>query len=149
MIHIKQDIQAGLTLIELLVVISIIGLLASLLLVRVRQSQLEAYDSAIMQTFDTLRTRVGIDFHENGNFDVVCDDTTGFLNNTGDYARINESVKQNNGGVNVKCYESPDDRKFAAWTPLRADPGTYWCVDWRYLYKKLNSEPAAGTVECP
>jgi len=140
--------QRGFTLIELLIVVAIIGLLTSILLVRFRASQLQAYDSAIQQTFDTLRTRASIDFHENGNFDAVCDDA-GKLNNVGDYARINENVKSNNGGYDVKCYESPDKRKFAAWTPLRLQPGTYWCTDWRYTFKKLNSEPPADSFECP
>jgi prepilin-type N-terminal cleavage/methylation domain-containing protein len=141
--------QRGFTLIELLVVISIIGLLTSLLLVRVRASQMQAYDSAIQQTFDSLRTRAGIDFHENGNFDAVCNDATGILNSSGDYGRINANVKSNNGGVDVKCYESPDKKKFAAWTPLRAEPGTFWCVDWRYAFKKLTAEPPSGSFECP
>lgn len=139
----------GFTLIELLTVVAIIGLLASMLLVRVRQSQLMAYDSAIQQTFDTLRTTAARNFHEDGNFDAVCDDATGKLSANGDYRLINENIKSNNGGSDVKCYESPDDMRFAAWTPLRAEPGTFWCVDYRYTYKKLSSEPPAGSFECP
>lgn len=139
----------GFTLIELLTVVAIIGLLASILLVRVRQSQLEAYDTAIQQTFDTLRTKAAIDFQKDGNFDTVCDDATGKLSPTGDYFLINESVKGNNGGVDVKCYESSDKLHFAAWTPLRAKSGTYWCTDGRYTFKQLTTEPAAGSWECP
>ena len=146
--------QNGFTLIELLTVAAIIGLLASVITLRVRKSQLDAYDSAIMQTFDALRSKAEIEHSENGSYSGICQEAGGAAGNSvltaaGDYANVNKNVKQNNGGVDVACNESFGSAAFAAWTPLRATSGTYWCVDSKFNSSKIAGQPPADSTQCP
>lgn len=146
--------KKGFTLIELLTVVAIIGLLASVIILRVRKSQFDAYDSAIMQTFDSLRSKAEIERSEKGNYDGVCQEAGGASGNsilvaTGDYANINKNVKQNNGGVDIVCNEGTGSVVFAAWSPLRATSGTYWCIDSKFNTKKIAGGPSADSTQCP
>ncbi len=144
---------SGFTLVELLTVVAIIGLLSSILTVRVRQSQLDAYDTSIMQTFDTLRVKAEIDRDANGNYDAVCVESGGASGNSiltaaGDYANINNAIKGNNGGTNVLCNEGAGSNSFAAWSPLRAVPDTYWCIDWTFNVKQVTGVLPPDATEC-
>lgn len=145
--------QKGFTLAELLVVVAIIGLVSSILIVNLSRERLRARDTAIMETMDTLRKRAEVDRDQDGNYDAVCNDPgpgqNGTLSTTGYYFRINESVKTNNGGVNILCNKGPGAATFAAWTPLRLEPNTYWCIDSKFQVKKLTAAPPIDATECP
>ncbi len=136
------------TLIELLVVIGIIGLLATILIVRLRQAQLQAQDSAIKQAFNTLRTKVEIDRDANGNFSSTCNGS-GLLSTAKDYANINKTIKNNNSGIDVVCNLSVDSKSFAAWSPLREQANTYWCIDSLFFMGELyGATPPVGSTKC-
>lgn len=145
--------EKGFTLAEMLVVAAIIGLLSSVLLVNLSKERLRAYDTAIMETMDTLRKRAEVDRDATGSYDVVCDDPGagqyGTLSATGDYGRIKADISADNQGFGVRCNEDAGAAKFAAWARLRLDPSTYWCIDWRFNVNKISGEPSVDATECP
>lgn len=136
--------------IELLVVVAIIGLIASLAYVNVRDSQLKARDSNVRENLlgvlDAAEFQIG---ETVTNYDFVCDEADGTLSNSGDFGRLENAIMQNNGGNMVKCIEGPDPSKtgFAVSSPLLYLRGKHWCVDSRGVSKVIDSE--ITTYQCP
>lgn len=144
---------AGFTFIELLVVIVLIALVASIVLVFVRQAQLKARDAVIKESFHTLRTKIEVDFSNVGNYSMVCEESPGdpgnsVLSQIGEYKWINEGIKNNNGGFNVVCNERSDGLAYAAWTKLVSINKWRCITSEASTPQELDSAPTPDSTNC-
>jgi prepilin-type N-terminal cleavage/methylation domain-containing protein len=100
--------KKGFTLIELLVVISIIGILATIILASLTRSRISAKDAVVMQSLNSYRTQVEIDFE--GNYNGLCTSGNESL------ARIEEYI-ESKGGELFDCNSDTRDYVIAAVLP--------------------------------
>jgi len=122
--------RSGFTLIELLVVVAIIGLLSTIVLVNTRNARFQAYDASIQSMMHQVRNGAEMIYTQNGeSYSTVCDENNNTLSDNGELGIIEKRIKEENGGQNVICFESIDEKDFAAASLLRARSGKYWCVE--------------------
>jgi len=122
--------KKGFTLIELLVVVAIISLLTTIVLVNVRGAKAKAHDANIQSSMHQVRNAAEISYvNSNESYTNVCDEGDQTLSNTGEFGYLEEAIKKDNGGKDVKCFESTDKRDFAVSSPMVARQGKHWCVE--------------------
>jgi len=139
----------GFTLIELLVVIAIIGIISTVVLTSLSQSQAKSYDSKIVQQLVSFRTAAQIYFTANSGYGGVistCD--AGMFNDLDAQdgspgATIDPAILPD--FVDVYC--GSNDRQYAVKATLY-DGTSYWCVDNTGASRKIVGIPASG-VFCP
>ena len=154
MLQIFAKRNKGFTLIELLVVISIIGLLASIVMVSFNTARNKAKDTAIKAAMSELRVAAEMSYDTNGDYRNVCEEAGGgssnsSLTNTGDFGRLETDLMKNNGNKTVFCNESTNSAAWAAWSELVAASGQFWCVDSTMVAKQLSSAPGVNSTVCP
>lgn len=139
----------GFTLIELLVVIAIIGIISTVVLTSLSQSQAKSYDSKIVQQLISFRTAAQIYFANNTGY--------GPATNSCDVGMFND-VDPNDGspGLTIAAGVLPDfsdvycgssDRQYAVKATLY-DGVSYWCVDNTGTSRKIVGTPTSGLF-CP
>jgi hypothetical protein len=122
----------------------------------IKKAKKGSSDAAIRGAMSELRIVAELDYDKDGNYNAVCKEKAGeagnsVLSDTGEYARIIEKVKKNNGGKDIVCNEGgrgDKSDKWAAWTPL-ASHGQFFCVDYTGNAKVLFSEPPKDSTTCP
>jgi len=124
------------TLIELLVVIAIVGFLATIVLVNVSGSKVQARDAHIKTSMHQVRNAAEMSYTKNNeSYTDVCDETDltpdgdPTLSSIGDFGLLEEAIKKDNGNKDVVCYESSDKKDFAVASPMVYQEGKYWCVE--------------------
>ena len=118
----------GFTLIELLVVIAIIGLLSMIVL-------------SIQSLMHQVRNGAEFIYTQNGeSYDAICDESNNTLSDNDEMGVLERAVRRENDEQNVICFESADKKEFAAASPLRAQPGKYWCVEAAGLSQELDHQ---------
>ena len=127
--------ENGFTLIELLVVISIIGVLASVVLVSLDSTKNKAKDAIIQNSISQVRAVAELSKDDNGDFDSVCDDP----NITGIIAT---NVSDNEG--TLVCNDNADEYCVSS----NLNNGGHVCVDDLTTLKFNAAGCGAGTV-CP
>ncbi|OGE76500.1 MAG: hypothetical protein A3C85_03685 [Candidatus Doudnabacteria bacterium RIFCSPHIGHO2_02_FULL_48_21] len=131
---------AGFTLIELLVVISVIGLLASVIMVSLNSARAKARDAAIKSNLSGMRTTAALIYDSAGTYDTVCNaDTDSGKQFRAAYAQGDkvdaENVCLNSdttalwsaGGNIIAVTKAAIPEKWAA--SIRLKNGNYFCVD--------------------
>ena len=122
--------KKGFTLIELLVVVAIIGLMSTIVLVNIRSSRARARDASIQSSMHQVRNAAEMSYiRNNESYTEVCDEVNNTLSNTGEFSYLEEAIKKDNGGQDVKCFESADKKDFAVSSPMVARTGKHWCVE--------------------
>ncbi len=126
--------KKGFTLIELLVVISIIGILASIVLVGLSGARKKAKDARITGDLSQVRAIAEMVNSEDEKYDVICATSDDTLNESApspygtQLKTVEEDIKLQQGGtLDLKCFASGEDYCVAA--RLVADPGKYYCID--------------------
>ncbi len=139
----------GFTLIELLVVIAIIGIISTVVLTSLSQSQAKSYDSKIVQQLVSFRTAAQIYFTANSGYGPA-------TSNCNEYMFNNFDSENGNPGATIDPAILPDfvdvycgsnDRQYAVKATLY-DGTSYWCVDNTGASRKIVGIPASG-VFCP
>ncbi len=136
---------SGFTLIELLVVITIIGILASIVVVNLNSARGKGQDTAIKEQMSQMRAQASLFYDDNFGY-AVKGTTPGVLNgSTGSCAATADTLFENsdmqrsltalkrNSGTSPMCYLSASTaivpaQEWAVMTKLKTSDG-YWCVD--------------------
>ncbi|MEK7635323.1 MAG: prepilin-type N-terminal cleavage/methylation domain-containing protein [Patescibacteria group bacterium] len=145
----KAEFLKGFTLIELLVVIAIIGILATVVLTSLSQSQAKAYDSKITQQLNQFRTAAQIYFSSNSGYGDASSCGEGMFNNF--------DASNGSPGATIAAGVLPDfsdltcnstSRAYAVKATLYSDT-EYWCVDNTGASEKLTGTPDPDSTICP
>ncbi len=116
-----KKFQAGFTLIELLVVIAIIGLLASIVLVLLKDAINHAKDARIATDMGQLRTLAEVYQGNKGTYTGFCNAST-----SPDVETLRLDIVAR-GGADFRCYVANDGLTYCINVKLNA--AQYWCVD--------------------
>ncbi len=141
--------KKGFTLIELLIVIAIIGLISTVVLTSLSQSQARSYDTKIVQQLTNFRTAAQIYFTNNTSYGPTSSDcASGMFNNVN--AQDGAPGSAIAAGVlpdfsDVYC--GANDRQYSVKATLY-DGASYWCVDYTGASRKVAGTPTSGIV-CP
>lgn len=140
--------KKGFTLIELLVVVAIVGLMATIVLVNVRGSRAKARDANIQSVMHQVRNAAEMSYiRNNESYAQVCDEENNTLSNLGEFGYLEEAIKIDNGGIDVKCYESADKTDFAVSSPLVARSDKHWCVESAGLSIEIDNPVSSAKCE--
>ena len=117
----------GFTLIELLVVITIIGLLAGVLLITVRNAILKARDARVIAALGQIRTQAEIYFDSQPSPSYININSTDPSNpaRAAIIAAAND-IEANNG---ILVWGRVTDNSYAAWSVLPSDRNMAFCID--------------------
>lgn len=128
----------GFTLIELLVVVSIVGFLASIILLSTQKVRFQANDAQIQALMHQLRNAAELSYNQsNEDYSAVCDEADNTLASMGEFGLLETAIKRENSNQNVACLESADKKEFAASFPLKLSG--HWCIESAGLSVKINN----------
>lgn len=140
--------KTAFTFIELVVVISIIGLLASIVLVSLRDSRAKARDAQIKSYMHQLRNAAEMSYIKNNeSYSQICDESDNTLVNSGEIGLLEEAIKKENGDQDLTCFESADKKAFAVSSPLQARVGKHWCVESAGLSIEIDNPITSATCQ--
>lgn len=118
--------RAGFTLVELMVVITIVGILASIVLIDLSNTRKKGEDAAVQLGLREVRNAAELYYSNNETYVGVCDTSDNTLSNSGDFGRIENYLNEHNGPTGIiGCRES--DNAYAVISSLNL--GNCWCVD--------------------
>ncbi|MDD5621244.1 MAG: type II secretion system protein [Candidatus Pacebacteria bacterium] len=115
--------RKGFTLIELLVVIAVIGILAGIVLVSVRQAPGKAKDTRIKSAITQVRDIAQLLYIDDGNYNAVCNGTA--LGTATDLATLAQDITDNGG--TVTCHAATSS--YCVYATLNTDATKTFCVD--------------------
>jgi prepilin-type N-terminal cleavage/methylation domain-containing protein len=141
-----MKLKRGFTLIELLVVISIIGILASIVLVSLNSARNKGRDARIISDVHQIRVQIMTDYNgSNYNSSFSAADT---LVATGNYATLTADATAQGGAITVKTNAATPFTAYAIYGKLVSPAATtYMCID--STGKTNQAATAATTVVCP
>lgn len=139
--------EKSFTLIELLVVVAIIGLMASIVLVNIRGSRAKARDVNIQSFMHQVRNAAEMIYDKTESYSQVCDESDDTLRDKGDLGVLEEAIKRENGGEDVRCYEGEGRASFAASSPMVARTGKHWCVEAAGVALEIDNEISSAKCE--
>ncbi len=141
--------KKGFTLIELLIVIAIIGIISTVVLTSLSESQARGYNAKIMQQLNGFRTGAQVYFTNHTGYGPETNSCSEGMFNTVD-------PQDGSPGSYIAAGALPDfsdvycganDRQYAVKATLYS--GTeYWCVDYTGASRKITGTPTSGVV-CP
>lgn len=136
---------AGFTLLELLIVIAIIGILASVVLLRYPMTVKRVKDSRIMTDLVQFRSKAHVLFDNSGNYgQVKCEEDCSCPDNT---LKILCQDGWDNSDETIKVRVNNDGSGFCAVGHLQ-DYEQYFCVDSTLRAKRYDISPAAPGGKC-
>lgn len=139
--------RKGFTLIELLVVIAIIGIISTIVLTSVSQSQAKGYDSKIVQQLNQFRTAAQIYYLNNSSYSPDAPTT----DNCNEGIFNNFDTQNGAPGATIAAGVLPEfsdpicsatPKAYAVKAPMYKE-GDYWCVDSTGASLKTNNGAAA------
>lgn len=156
-LRIKLRRAFGFTLIELLVVISVIGFLASVIMVSLNSARVKARDAVIKANLSGMRTATALIYDSAGTYDTICNsDTDSGKQFRAAYAQGNKADAENVclnsdasalwsvGGSIIPATKAATPEKWAA--SIRLKNGNYFCVDHS---GSANEQPTRGIDNSP
>ena len=139
----------GFTLIELLLVISIIGLLASMILLSLSSARNKSKDTRIGSDIRQLRIQIESDNAGQSNYGVFpagsSFNSATSLINSGNYATLTTDISANNGALTVVTNGASPVTAYALYGTLNT--GKYFCTD--SLGNTNLAATTNTTVVCP
>jgi len=145
----KANFFKGFTLIELLVVIAIIGILATVILNSLTQSQAKAYNSKIAQQLNSFRTAAQMYFINHAGYGPATSACNDGMFNDVDTQDGSPGLYIATGNLpdfsQVTCNSTIKDYALKATLYSGTD---YWCVDSTGASRSLSGTPNNGTI-CP
>lgn len=136
-------LSRGFTLIELLVVITIIGILASVVLVQFPGAVSKAKDGRVASSMGQFRTQASVIQANSGDYlEVDCDTTTDKAIKT-----LCEDIRKNAGSEGLTVRINNNGEGFCAVAHLGGS-GKYFCVDGELNAEEYSVRPATCLEVC-
>ena len=136
------------TLIELMVVLSIIGLLATFVMVNMQSTRHKANDANIQSYLHQVRNAAEFLYIKSSeSYASVCDEINDTLSDEGEVGILEDAIMLQNRNQPVTCFESADKKDFAVSSPLRAREGKHWCVQTAGLSLELDNPVTSAVCE--
>lgn len=164
----KSNSRRGFTLIELLIVITIIGILASIVMVSLNSARAKGADTAVKSNLDTVRSQAALFYSNIGRYryglgtlyEGNCLTNNVMFQMSADYGGLNlkpiadtiaaaiaAAKAAGNGGV--QCRTDGGGTVYMVMVQLKSS-NDYWCIDSTNASKNIGSSlPASGVLACP
>ena len=110
------------------------------------EAQADARDASIQSTMHQVRNAAEMSYTKNNeSYFEVCDENDDTLSNVDEFGALEAAIKKENGGKDVKCFESADKKDFAVSSAMVAKPDKYWCVESAGLSMEINN-PVSSAI---
>lgn len=119
----------GFTLIELLVVISIIGILASVVLVSLNSARNRGADAAIKGNISGIRTQAELTYDTSNSYATVCANATNAINAAKSAAGVSTVTTFDAIGATGVATCNDTAGGWAIQIPLKSVSTSFWCAD--------------------
>lgn len=143
--------EKSFTLIELLVVVAIIGLMASIVLVNIRDTRAKARDAQIQSLMHQVRNAAEMSYNRDETYSKVCGESDDTLRDMGDFKLLENAIMKENGDQPVTCYEGQGRASFVASSPLVFRKGKHWCIESAGFSIEIDNpveDPGGGVAKC-